>query len=251
MTPKVSLEELSRWIDGEVTPEERMDIERRLRACPASAAILQRLQDVTGRVATAILSAPPSPLPLEGPNCLDESLLSHLADGSLSPSERERIETHLAECRSCFRLVFETLRAEARLRKGEWPDLPSDVVASPPIQALLHRPPPPPQEIWGELSLHLASESASSRLFSEGPCTVLVVMRSVERGKVRIECTLDEEGMRVVGRSIVVSDDATHRKLFSGKTDRQGLVRIPPLSPGRYTLHIEETRLKIALWIER
>ena len=75
MNPKVTIEELSRLIDGELTPEERQDIEARLEACPVSQALRERLQGLTNTVSTLILAAPQMPEAARSEACLGEGVL--------------------------------------------------------------------------------------------------------------------------------------------------------------------------------
>ena len=115
--------ELSAYIDNELSPSRRKQIEAHLRSCKACSEMLSAFQKNRQRVAN--LSRP-------APSTLKDAVmakihtefqdeLSAYIDNELAPAMRERIETHLHACSECADMVSAFRENRERIQRLEHP----------------------------------------------------------------------------------------------------------------------------------
>jgi len=97
-----TLEEISRYVDGELPPEAAREVADHLRDCPACR---QRASELVSARRTLRESSVESSPPSMSPGCPDEESLLAYADISLCPAERRKIAAHLVSCARCSRLA--------------------------------------------------------------------------------------------------------------------------------------------------
>lgn len=249
-TPHVSIEELSRLLDGELSPRERADLETRMKRDPLAVALLARMREITGRIAGAILTQPDAPAPA-GTACVQEDTLLALADGRLPEAEERRIEPHILACPACLRRVLEALRTATAMRRGRFPALPDAVREDVRFRALLHvkeRTPPP---TVGTLVLVLnAGESVEGVFGLEAGYRMRVSLRAMDaevaRGDISVSWTEKPKG----GVEFSLVERGTGRKIFRGLTDPRGEVLVKRIRAGCYDAHVPAGNLTVELRIE-
>jgi len=249
--PRVTIEELSRLIDGEIPESERRDLEARIAGCPMSQALRARLEELTQAVTRALVTSPRPPLPARTETCLPEDVLLRLADGRLSEREKETVEAHVLECERCMVLVLESLRAAVSMESGTWPDLPAEVEDHQQIRALVtvqEREPDPEEE--GRMALVLGQDEAKTQTFGSGPLSVRAALRALSARQGRLLLTVKEHLQPKAGQEIVLTNPKTKRKFFTGRTNEAGHVTVARLPAGHYVAHFPGSQLKIEIRID-
>lgn len=95
-------EEISRYVDGELPPDEARGVAAHLRDCPGCRKLAADLVSARRTLrASAVAGSPPA----VSPGCPGEENLLAYADGSLRPAERRKIAAHLVSCARCSRLA--------------------------------------------------------------------------------------------------------------------------------------------------
>ena len=251
MKPRVTLEELSRLLDNELPDAKRLDVQRRLAACPVSRALKTRLEGLTGSIAQAILTTPPAPAAAITADCLSEDIPLRLADNLTTGEEKQNTEWHILECERCMRKVLENLRTSASMHSGKWPDLPPEVDKNAQVHALINtKDREPDNEDLGQISFNLDDEKAVSHTFGSGHLAVEVVLSRAASNRVRVEFMLKERLQPKATQKIVLTNIKTRRKSFTGSSDTQGHLIIDRLPHGSYVAHFPGSDLKIEINIE-
>ncbi len=246
--PRVTIEELSRLIDGELSDAERTEIERRLAACPVSQALKQRLEQLTRAVSGAILETPPAPGDRPTDACLNETTLVRLADGRLAPAEKEAVEDHVLACERCLLLVLEHLRTAVSMQAGAWPKLPPAVEERQEIRALVNvKERDPSSEAETKLAVDLTRPARATETFGSGDLSVDVVLRPLSTTQAHLGIAIKERLRAKKNQEVVITDAKTKRKFFTGLTNAQGHLEVRRLPAGRYIAHFAGNPLKLEL----
>jgi hypothetical protein len=95
-------EEISRYVDGELKPDEARVVAGHLRDCPGCRLLAADLVSARRMLRESAVEGSP---PASAPGCPDEEYLLAYADGSLRTAEREKIAAHLVSCARCSRLA--------------------------------------------------------------------------------------------------------------------------------------------------
>jgi len=104
-------ERLSAYIDGELTPAERLEVEKRLAECAEYRAQYETLAKVADMITAGLRAA----------RCLSPADKAAYLHGQLSDERRSEIDEHLARCRNCREELDELRR---------WADEPAEATAS-------------------------------------------------------------------------------------------------------------------------
>lgn len=242
--PLVTIEELSRWIDGELSEAERADVEARLRQCPISPKLLDRMRSITERVGAAILTEPGAEEAPRCGDCLDDETLTRLADNLLTPGMKKEVEAHVLSCERCLAMVLESLRATTTMHRGDWPDLPESVREHGSLRHLVHvQERSLGKEEISRLELILDQSQESGGRCGSGSYLATVLLRALDERSAEFFATLKKEGQPVAGQKLVLTDKVAMRKTFDDVTDAQGRVRVPRLRAGQYDAHFPGTKL--------
>ncbi len=251
MKPRVTLEELSRLLDGELPEAAGKDVQRRLAECPVSRALLSRMKGLTSSIAQAILTASPAQDTPATAECLNESLLMRMADNRISEDEKQRIEEHIMECERCIRMVLENLRTTASMHSGKWPALPPEVGESEQVRSLINtREREPDHEDPGRISFSLDQEKAVTHTFGSGHIAAKVILGRASGNRARVEFMFKERLQPKAAQEVVLTNAKTRRKIFTGISDTHGHLVIDRLPRGEYVAHFSDSDLKIEITIE-
>ena len=247
---RLTIEELSRLLDGEISIEEQRDIENRLAACPASQALKEAMHTLSQAFVEALLTAPLPAAP--GEDCPDDETIATLIDGELSDSEKAAAEEHFSRCARCLQTVARHLRVSLRLQAGGWPTLPPQVAgeASQP-RILLHAQAPSLHEKWQTLSIVLQRQAVVSRCLSAKTLVASFVLTRLDDEQASLALEVKEKQRPCAGQSVIVIHRKSRRKHFSGATDASGRLEIPRLPIGTYDIHFAATGLKVELRVEK
>ena len=102
-------EQLSAYIDGELNPQERREVEEHLNACPRCRAEYEQLKEVAELASDS----------LRWVRCVSVADRAAYVNGTLDDSRRREVDKHLARCKSC-RAEVEQLR-QWLIEGGEQP----------------------------------------------------------------------------------------------------------------------------------
>lgn len=249
MKPRVSMEEVSRLVDGQLTPAERVDVEARLASCAMSRAIKLAFEQLGSRMQQALLqSAPPAPSS-SAEGCIDDATLVRLADGTLPEAQSLVVEEHLLGCRHCLVLLMQNLRTARRMAERAWPEIPEEAIrANPSMRSLVNWQERPEEESW-EIVRFDPSAGEAQQTFGAGSLSVTVQLTPLDRGGVSIGMVAKEHLRSLAGQEVVVHDPEARRKIFSGRTDAHGRVAIRRVPEGRYQVHFSSSDLRVELVI--
>ena len=128
-----SMETISKYIDGELSPREMSQVETHLRTCETCRAVRSELESLGRALKLFSLHREVYPAKERGA-CPTDDVIAAFADGSIvSPKERMSIARHLAECGSCARRAgeaAETVRLVEDLEEGGLESVPPALAAS-------------------------------------------------------------------------------------------------------------------------
>lgn len=134
--PEVSIEELSRLIDGQLSQDEETSVRQRLESCAISRRLLEGMREVHAELAAAILEHPPVEDAPRSPGCLDEDTLMLLSEGKLPAESLRAAEAHAAGCARCLRALLLEMRSQTSMKSARWRDLPPEVTGHPWLRGL-------------------------------------------------------------------------------------------------------------------
>lgn len=250
MAPRVSLEMLSRLIDGQLTDAERAEVETQLASCPLSQALKDALEGLMDNVNGAMLADVAAQTD-ESSDCVDEETLMRAADGKLGAAEQESVETHLAGCNLCLARVLEHLRTAHKMSGRRFPALPDEIAQRDDVRALVNwQPAPTVEEVLATLTIGLGSPETRSATVDAGSLSVRAHAQAESGDRCRLELEIRADLRALPGQAVVVTRKQDHRRIFTGASNNQGLVELPRVPAGHYLLYLPGQPLKIELQIE-
>lgn len=115
--------ELSAYLDDELTPRKREQVEAHLRACDASARLFETLKKNRQRVANIKRTAPPTLKTgvMAKIHAQIQDEVSAYLDNELAPADRERLEVHLQSCSDCTEMLSAFQQNGERLKVAMHP----------------------------------------------------------------------------------------------------------------------------------
>ncbi len=251
MNARVTIEELSRLIDGEVSDAERLDIERRISACPVSQAMRNAFAEITHSISAATLRQPlPSQMETPTSDCLDADTLAQIADGHLMGRAKTAAEDHIMQCEVCLAVVLDSLRTSRRMARGDWPAIPKDIAEEREVRLIIHaQERESDQEEWSTAEVDVTQDQPASAAFSSGSFSARIVLTPLPRHRARVEMLLKDRRSPKRGVELILTNSETHRKVFTGNSDADGNIRIARLPAGRYQAHFRGQDLKIEILV--
>lgn len=248
MKPKVSIDELSRYLDGQVTEEERAELEERISSCPLSKALKVAFEQAMESIGSAILTARPCTEEEQTEDCLDDSIIMRIADKNITPAEEDKIEAHILRCRCCLSRVVANLRTARRMESGNWPKLPDSVMNNSNIRQLVVTEDEPVAEDWEEVVYNVGSKERGF-VFEKQNVSVSITLKPFAAGMTSMSVSVYEKLRSKLGQEVVLVNSATHRKTFTGTTNAVGVINVNKLPAGEYQLHLVDSDTRIAVKI--
>lgn len=244
--PLLTLEELSRLIDNELSDKDKAVIERKLANCSTSEQLLNRLRELTEEVAHSILTAEYDFITDTSPECLSEDEIIDIIEHKADETTLQRIEKHLAGCRRCLLMTMQHIRTSVSMNANNWQELPEHIRKDPRLKVVskIRRPAhcvETTNEIIGELQLNLINDPVS-------------ITREFGKWQYAAELTLSRKGQDVANLGIlytfnrkprqqiefILTDQSQGKSIFRGLTGTNGKILIRRLQPNKYLLGIKE-----------
>ncbi|GHV22513.1 hypothetical protein AGMMS49959_13460 [Planctomycetales bacterium] len=251
----VSIEELSRYIDGEVSSDEQLDLERRLLTCPAGGQILDRLRDAMLEIGLALLEQRMLPENAPTDHCLTDDQLVRLADNALTPAELPLVETHVAACPHCTRRVLETTRAAVTVDAANWRELPENLRDDPRLAPLKNVKPKPRKMEYANIKKKKFTGrlrgNVQEEFFNANGYLLKLTIRPQIGDFANIEVlVMHGEKPRSQEEVLVTSSEQT-TPIFRGSTSLDGRVLVRRLRAGVYFISLVSARLEAEIAIDR
>ena len=250
--PAVTIEELSRYIDGQVTPEERTDIEARLAGCPVSQRLLERLTEVTKEIGEAISEQPPVVENAPTMGCLDDDTLIRLVDNQMSQAELHRVEAHAASCNYCLRRLCECARSAMAVEVSNWKELPAAIRNDPRLAPLRHVKPRPRKVDFGDvirgaLRCDLDAHQPVSKVFTVRDYAMTVTVQPQRDKLANLEFLITRDEAPASQTEILVTTSGTDTSVFRGSTSLDGRSMIRRMRVGAYDVFFPVANLLVTV----
>lgn len=252
--PAVTIEELSRYIDGQVSPEERAEIESRLAGCAVSQRLLQRLTEVTREIGEAISDQPPVVENAPTMGCLDDDTLIRLVDNQMGQAELHRVEAHAASCNYCLRRLCECARSAMAVEVSNWKELPASIRNDPRLAPLRSVKPRPRKVDFGDvirgaMACDLDLHQPASKVFNVRTYAMTVTV-SPQRDKLaNIEFLITNNEEPSSQTEIIVTNSGTDTSVFRGSTSLDGRSMIRRMRSGAYDVFFPAANLLVTVTI--
>lgn len=262
--PDLSIEELSRLLDGELNPEEERDIRARLERCELSRKLLTGMQELTatlsGAIAQAVSEAPPAET---GTACLDDETLMLLSERKLKPEQLARVERHAAGCRHCLNAILREMRANLSMNAGKWRDLPDEVIDNPRLGGLpgikkaqearkKRKTAAAEEEMPADIAVEsygytLSSGTTQSKVFACADNSIHLKITPNKDHTVNIELQLMRGGVALREAEVTIREKPSLRKIFRGLCNREGRIMVRKLRAASYEVFAESIRFMLRL----
>ena len=252
--PAVTIEELSRYIDGQVTPEERADIEARMTGCAVSQRRLQRLTEVTKEIGEAISEQPPVVENAPTMGCLDDDTLIRLVDNQMGPAELNRVEANAASCNYCLRRLCECARSAMAMEVSNWKELPAGIRNDPRLAPLRYVKPRPRKVDFGDvvrgaMACDLNQRQPVSKAFNVRSYTLTLTVAPQRDKLANIEFLITDNEQPSSQTEIIVTDNQTAASVFRGSTSLDGRSLIRRMRSGVYDVFFPAANLLVVITI--
>lgn len=261
--PKVSIELISRLIDGELSPEQTKQVELLVEQCDISRKLLQSMREFTSEFGQAVMEAPVLDDNTRTDNCLDQSTLMLLAEGTLSKAKLKEAELHAVKCPRCLKLILQETRSQVGMSRDNWKDLPDEVKADPRLGGIkyrkpAHKPKPRPQKEPEEkpedtsfdFECSASDKAKKSQTFINGDYSLQITSKGLRSG-LTLEIRVKRNGKPLEQSEVTISENVTARKIFRGLTaSSTGMLMVRRLHRGRYMLHLPAAAIEVNLFIE-
>ncbi len=253
--PKLTIEELSRFIDNELSESELEEVSRKLTECPTSEQLLNRLRELTQQVSSSILNAAPVESKANTEECLTEDDIIRLVEHQASPAELYQAEQHIANCRHCLLLVLQNIRTAVSMNSNNWNELPEEVRADSRISVVSRIKRPQhccehTSEQIGEIRFNLNSNKTQIfQEFSKGIHTVQLIIKRVSAEIASLEITFLQENKpkTQIELTLIITPDG--KQIFRGLTGQNGKTLIRRVQPNNYLLRFKELDAVISVII--
>lgn len=252
--PAISIEDLSRYLDGEVTPEEHARLAKLLGDCAMSQKVLARLREVTQTISTAIAEqAPPiENAPTNG--CFDDDTLIRLADNKLNPAEQHRVEAHALGCQYCMRRVVESVRSAVSMNMATWRELPEKVRNDQRLAPLKNIKPQARKfdiadAVHAEIISTMVANEKTSKDFTVGEYVLRVTVLAQRGEFANLELLLLHHDKPKPQTEITVLVSGVETKVFRGATSLDGRILVRRLRAGAYDIYLHAANLVVTALI--
>ena len=255
--PLLTLEELSRLIDNELSERDKIVIEKKLAECKTSEQLLDRLKKLTEEVARSILSTEHNFITQETPNCLSEEEIIDIIEDKASEEKLQKVEKHISSCSRCLLLMMQHIRTSVSMNANNWQELPDHIKKDSRIKVInkITRPDhciETTNEIIGELQINLKNGASS-------------VSQEFGKGHFAAKLTLSRKGNEVANLEIfysfkkkprqqiefILTELNSGKQVFRGLTATNGKILIRRLQPNNYFLNIKDIDASIRLTISQ
>lgn len=264
--PELSIEELSRLLDGEISPEDERDIRARLERCELSRKLLAGMQELTATLSEAIVQSLPQTTPAEtGSACLNDETLMLLSERKLKPEQLARVERHAAGCRHCLSAILREMRANISMNSGKWRDLPDEVIDNPGLSGLpgikkaqearkKRKTAATEEEVPTDVAVEnygytLSSATTQSKVFACADNSIHLKITPNRDHTVNIELQLMRGGVALREAEVTIREKPSLRKIFRGLCNREGRIMVRKLRPASYEVFAESIRFMLRLSI--
>lgn len=258
MTQQVSIADISRLLDGEVSAAEKLDLEARLADCALSQALFARLRSLNEAVggatirqglrAVATSNTAKATHPTE--KCLSDLVLIGLADNTLSETLRGQVEAHILHCESCLSRVLADLRTAASMTANTWPQIPPALRQKMNPSPISRQSPPltpPEEEEWQVVEISLAEENIQPVECVSGQLRVRLEAVVIDAAHVRLDLTVRDGGHARAGQVFVVINSATKQKISTNRSNSFGRLTLSRLALGSFNIYLQGTNLRLDL----
>ncbi len=252
---KISLEELSRFIDNELSDSQRLEVTKKLSTCSTSDQLLSRLRELTEQVSTNILTSVPASNNEETEDCLTEDDIIEIVEHKASPATLYQAETHIASCRRCLALVMQNIRTAVSMNANNWSPLPETIATDSRVAVIskIKRPDHCIErtgEQIGEIRFNLRGNKQEIRQeFGKGRYGVELILKRVDPEVASLEITFTYNKNPKSQVEIILSVTPDSKQVFRGLTGLNGKSLIRRIQPEDYLLSFKGLDAVISLII--
>lgn len=257
---------LSQLCDRELDAEQEQILRRHLETCAACSTRVLRMEQMQERLLTGIpQSSSPSSLGLPSPECLPPNAIAAYVQKVLPSEEVGKAEKHLRTCNFCLTEVMEAFRISSSFRSARKTSVPSALTdrvrvswqtpATEPRADKLSRfvlqlaqkglqlieqhvvePFRDMQAVLSPLPAYRAGEEQNMLSLTLKAERATIMLSAVPDGKgVALTMTLYDAGQQLLPSQRVFLRQ-NGKAIFSARTDKEGVLRIPHLSLGSYEI---------------
>ena len=253
--PKLTIEELSRFIDNEMSKEQRAEVSRKLSECPTSEQLLYRLRELTSQVSLNILTSAPEHDTEDSSNCLSEDDIIAIVEHKASQAKLNQAEQHIAGCRRCLLLVLQNIRTAISMSSNNWQELPEELITDSRLQPVSRIKRPDhcvkyTNEQIGEIRFNLGgSKSELRQEFAKGPYAVQLLIKRISPEVASLELTFTHEGSPKSQSELTLTITPDQKQVFRGLTGQNGKTLIRRVQIEDYILSFKDLSAIIAIKI--
>lgn len=252
MRDDLSLDDLSRLLDGQCSPVEQADLEDAFQRSSSGRALLNLYKKLSADLTSgfAAESARRQAEAETEASDLDDDTLLDLANGTLSDEAHRQLEQRLETNPALFRELLGHMRASLCMAMGEWPAVPKEVTERDDLRGL-GAPPPPPEE--GEsvtISISLGESEREEAVVSYGKARLFLALTALPgRDAAGLELRLLRSGRPWPGVEVVLAEAAAHKKLATRDTLPDGTQHFRRLGDGEYDVFLPEALVQAHITI--
>lgn len=257
--PLVTIEELSRMIDGELEGSMLEDVRARMDQCPISKQLFQRMQELTSVVAGAIIEAPINNDEPMGLDCLSDEALLALGDGRLGGDDLLDAERHAITCKRCLRRILQGARSAVTMQSDNWQELPDDIRNDPRINIVANLGAKRREyvarekaknevelNIIGKLEYVMSAGNKAEKAFVLAPLSIVLNLKSPTSGAATLEVSAYTKDAPMSQVEFVVNVSGG-KKIFRGLTGNEGKIVVRRMYQGSFDIHIPAKHAAIQL----
>ena len=253
--PKLTLEELSRFLDNELSESQREEVLEKLSECSTSEQLLSRLRELTTQISLNILTSSPGQDYEETAECLSEDDIIEIAEHKASTAKINQAEKHIASCKRCLLLVLQNIRTVVSMNANNWQDLPEQLATDSRISAVskIKRPThciERAEEHMGEIRFNLAgNKSTLEQNFNKGKFSIDLILKkiSTDIASIAITFSYDNKPKSQAEFTLTITPDA--KQVFRGLTGQDGKTLIRRIQPEDYILRFKDIKAVILIKI--
>ncbi len=254
-SPKLTIEELSRFIDNELSESQREEISQKLAECATSEQLLTRLRELTSQVSMSILSSVPEESPVNSDECLTEEDIIEIVEHKASQAKLNKAEKHISSCRRCMLLILQNIRTAVSMNANNWLDLPEDVAADSRISVVsrIRRPDhciERTEEQLGEIRFNLKGDKTElTQSFSKGKYLLELTLKKISSEVASIAINLQHNQKPKSQAELILTITPDGKQVFRGLTDQSGRSLIRRVQTEDYILSLKDINAIVAMKI--
>ncbi len=263
--PLVSIEELSRLIDGQLSEDEKAGILARIAQCDISKKLYDGMNELTQSLSKGIIEdGGKPPAEVDETQCPNEQNLMLLQENHLSPAMAKKIEAHVACCSQCLAKLMTEVRSAVSMNNANWKELPDHVITDPRLGGLAKNRKKPVKEPKKLVNVQTQEDdnlfhidfdyvvgNTCNKEFPLPTGNLALNLKSQADSTVNAELTLRNSKGYLANSEVIVWDVKNKRKIFRGLSSSNGKIVLRRLRANIYDLQSEamgfSLRLNIAL----